>query len=246
MEHPPARLSRYPAWLLPAGLLLLLAVPMAAGLVRLASLAVQSAPTPENARFLENPLPIVVHILAVLVYGVLGAFQVTPAFRKHNLARHRAIGRWALPAAFLSALSGLWLTHVYPAAADDGPGLTAIRWVVGGAMLAFLILGAVALWRRSFVAHGAWMLRAYALGMGAGTQFFTHIAWILLVGKPSGWTRDSLLAAGWILNALLAEWILLRLRKSRRGKLPLSPRPGEASRPQGEPHAAHGHLPSHG
>lgn len=246
MERFFARPSRYPAWLLPAALLLLLAVPLGAGLVRLVSLAGQPDLTPGNARFVENPLPMVVHILAVLIYGVLGAFQVTPGIRKRHPARHRAAGRWALPAAFLSVLSGLWLTHVYPAAPDDGPSLAAIRWVVGGAMLVFLVLGLRALLRREFAAHGSWMLRAYALGMGVATQFLDHVAWILVVGKPTGWARDSLMAAGWIINALLAEWILLRLRNSRSGKLPLSHRPAETPRPPGETHAAHGHLPSHG
>lgn len=212
MEASLVRTDRYPVWVLPTSLLLPLAVPFMAGLARLVSLAGQPALTPENARFVENPLPVVVHILAFMVYGVLGAFQVTPGIRKRNPARHRAIGRWALPTAFATALSGLWLTHVYPAAPADGPSLAAIRWVVGGAMLAFLALGLRALWRRSFADHGAWMLRAYALGMGAGTQFLTHAAWMLAFGTPSGWSRDFLMAAGWMINALLAEWILARRR----------------------------------
>lgn len=210
MEASPARASRYPTWLLLTSLLLLLAVPMVAGLFRLFSLASQPAITAENARFVENPLPVVVHILAVLVYGVLGAFQVTPGIRKRHLSWHKAAGRWALPAGFLSALSGLWLTHVYAAAPGDGPSLTVIRWMVGIAMLAFLVLGVRALLLRSYAKHGAWMLRAYALGMGAGTQVFTHVIWILAVGKPTGWTRDILMAAGWVINALVAEWILAR------------------------------------
>ncbi len=214
MEFSPVRNLPFRVWILPASLLLLLAVPMVAGLVRLVSLAGQPALTPENARFVENPLPVVVHVLAIIVYGVLGAFQVSPGIRKRNLAWHKAAGRWAMPAAFLSALSGLWLTQVYPAAPNDGPSLTAIRWIVGGAMLVFLILGLRALLRRSYAKHGAWMLRAYALGMGAGTQVFTHVFWIVAVGKPSGWTRDILMAAGWIINALLAEWILARRGKA--------------------------------
>jgi Predicted membrane protein (DUF2306) len=111
MEASPTRVSRYPSWLLPTTLLLLLAVPMVAGLFRLFSLASQAAQTAENARFVENPSPVVIHIFAVLVYGVLGAFQVTPGIRKRHLSWHKAAGRWALPAGFLSALSGLWLIN---------------------------------------------------------------------------------------------------------------------------------------
>ena len=58
-------------WLLPAGLLVLGAIPLAAG----------AEATGGNARFLASPAP-VLHILAAAVYIVLGAFQFAPAFRR--------------------------------------------------------------------------------------------------------------------------------------------------------------------
>jgi len=48
--------------------------------------------------------------------------------------------------------------------------------------------------------------------MGAGTQVFTHLPWFLLVGKPHGLMRDALMAAGWLINVCLAEWIVRRQR----------------------------------
>jgi hypothetical protein len=41
------------------------------------------------------------------------------------------------------------------------------------------IVAAVGAIRRcDFVSHGAWMIRGYAIGMGAGTQVLTHMPWV--------------------------------------------------------------------
>ena len=80
-------------------------------------------------------------------------------------------------------------------------------------MLMALIMAVVALKHRRYPEHGAWMIRAYALGMGAGTQVFTHLPWFLLVGKPHGLVRDTLMAAGWLINVCVAEWVIRRTLK---------------------------------
>lgn len=58
-----------------AGLLLLSLVPSFAGFARLISLARRTNITADNARFFAARIPIVMHILAVILFGILGAFQ---------------------------------------------------------------------------------------------------------------------------------------------------------------------------
>ena len=41
-------------------------------------------------------------------------------------------------------------------------------------MAACLVLGVAAIRRRDIAAHRAWMIRAYAIGLAAGTQVFTE------------------------------------------------------------------------
>jgi uncharacterized RDD family membrane protein YckC len=57
--------------------------------------------------------------------------------------------------------------------------------------------------------HRAWMTRAYALALGAGTQVFT-----LGIGKAvfgtSELTTDLSLGAGWAINLAVAEYIIRR------------------------------------
>ena len=83
-----------------------------------------------------------------------------------------------------AALSGLWMTHFYPWPDGDGELLYGLRLLFGSAMLLSIVLGVAAIRRRDIVQHGAWMMRGYAIGLGAGTQALTQLPWILIFGMP--------------------------------------------------------------
>jgi uncharacterized membrane protein len=197
-------------WLVPAALIALSLVPALAGTARLAQVG-RGVVTPENARFLAAPAPVVLHIVAAITYSILGAFQFSPGFRRRNRGWHRAAGRVLLPAALVVAGSGLWMTLTYPWPAGDGVLVFAERLVFGSAMLLFVLFGADAIRRRKYAEHGEWMIRAYALGLGAGTQVLTHLPWFILVDiKPGETPRAIMMGLGWMINALVAEWIIRR------------------------------------
>lgn len=198
-------------WFIPAGLILLSLVPAIAGTHRLIELASGAAITPDNARFFAMPLPVALHVLTVIPYAIIGAFQFAPGFRRRNRAWHRAAGKLLAGLGFAAALSGLWMAHFYPWPAGDGMGVYIERLVFGTAMVASLVLAIRAILRRDFVTHGAWMTRAYAIGLGAGTQVLTHLPWVMLVGtKPGEGARAMMMGAGWVINVLVAEWIIQR------------------------------------
>jgi hypothetical protein len=46
----------------------------------------------------------------------------------------------------------------------------------------------------------------------------THLPWFMLAGKPNEAARTVLMGAGWVINVIVAEWII------RRGRIPASPR----------------------
>lgn len=195
-------------WLIPAGLICLSLVPALGGANRLGQVAAGSV-TAENARFLAVPGPIVVHIVAATLYSFLGALQFSPGFRRHNRAWHRVVGRVLLPAALAVAISGLWMTFEYPWPANDGLAVFAERLVFGTAMLISIALGIEAIRRRRFNEHGDWMIRAYAIGMGAGTQVLTHLPWFILVNLKPGLTpRAIMMGLGWVINVVFAEWVI--------------------------------------
>jgi hypothetical protein len=204
----PSSRSGSAAWLVPAALILLSAIPIAGGAFRLTELAGGAAITPANARFVASPLPVVLHIVSVALYSLLGAFQFVPSLRRRRHGWHRAAGRILIPSGLIAALSGLWMTLFYRMPAHDGELVYALRLLFGSAMLLAILLGVVALRRRAFVQHGIWMLRGYAIGLGAGTQVLTGMAASLIADPPTELSRALLLGAGWVINLAVAEWII--------------------------------------
>ena len=201
-------------WLIPTGLLLLSAVPIAAGTYRLMQLSGGAVITPDNARFFAAPVPVVIHIVSVSLFSVLGAFQFVDGIRRRWPSWHRGAGKLLVLAGLLAAMTGLWMTQFYPSPTGDGMALYFIRLLVGGAMALSMVMGVAAIRRRDVPNHSAWMIRAYALGMGAGTQVLTHLPWFLIVGsKPGEVPRALLMGAGWAINLIVAEWVIHQRRK---------------------------------
>lgn len=200
--------ARRPAWLIPTGLILLSLVPVIAGALRLTELAVGAEVTAANARFFDSPVPVIAHIIGATVYCLLGALQFVPRLRTGRPSWHRIAGRIVAPAGLIAGLSGMWMGVFYPRPELD----TAMRLFFGALMVTSILLGLRAVLRRGFRAHRAWMIRGYAVGIGAGTQVFTAFAWILLSGgaMPDAMTTIALLAAGWVINLAVAEVAIRR------------------------------------
>lgn len=213
----PGRRSR-PQWPVPAGLILLSLIPVIFGALRLTELTSGAEVTPQNARFFASPVPVVTHIVSVTVYSLLGAFQFVPSLRGRR-GWHRVAGRILIPAGLLAAISGLWMSAFYPL--PDGYTDVPLRLFFGTAMLVSLVMGLAAVRQRDFVRHGAWMTRAYAIGVGAGTQALVGIPWLLLIGPTDVPTRAVLLGAGWVINVAVAEYVIRRrARKASAGRMP--------------------------
>jgi hypothetical protein len=216
-------------WTVPTGLILLSAIPVAAGAFRVTQLSIGAAVTPANERFFADPVPVVAHIVTVTVFSVLGAFQFLPrpgigaAARGRSggtgIARpawHRVTGRILVPAGLGAALSGLWLTLFYPRPDDVGTLVTTFRLVFGTAMTVAIVLGVLAVRRRDFAGHRAWMMRGYAIGLGAGTQAFTHAVFIAAAGPVDRTGKGFAMLAGWLINLAVAEYAIRRPTYTRR------------------------------
>jgi len=106
------------------------------------------------------------------------------------------------------ALSALWLTLFNPRT-EGGELLVVFRLLAGTGMITSLLLGSTAISRGDIARHRAWMTRAYALALGAGTQAFTlGIGETLL--EPSDHSIALLQGAGWLINLAVAEWWIRR------------------------------------
>jgi hypothetical protein len=216
MDIASTRASRSRAsWLVPPGLILLALIPIVSGALRLTQLGGGPQVIPAAARFTDSPVPVILHIVSATLFSVFGAFQFVPALRRGRRSWHKVAGRVLLPAGFVVALSGLWMATVYPHPVGDGPALLVIRVAFGSFMLLSLVLAVRALVGRRYVVHGAWMTRAYALGVAAGTQAIALIPGSILFGPDNQTSRAVAMGAAWVLNLAVAE-VVIRRRSARR------------------------------
>ncbi len=190
------------------GLLLLSVVPLLGGVIRVVELAVGGDITASNERFFADPIPVIIHIFTSMLYCILGAFQFSKGIRKKYLNWHRISGRVLIPVGMISALTGLWMTLFYSFGVYDGYALYLIRLLVGSLMVVFIGYGMMAIIKRNISAHRAWMMRAYAIGLGAGTQVITHLPFFILEDIRGELARTICMAVGWLLNIMVVEWIL--------------------------------------
>ena len=204
-----------PGWRMLVALLVLSLIPLVSGVLRLVEIAGGPELLPANPRIAASPAPLVLHVAAAALYAVLGAFQFSARLRRRRPGWHRRSGRVAAVAGLVVAGSGIWMTLFY-SGAPGGVLLWAVRLLVSSLTAAFIILGFTAIRRRQVHAHRAWMIRAYALAVAAGTQAFTEGIGEAVLGV-NDLSKALSLSAAWVINAAVAEWAIRR-RGSGRGK----------------------------
>jgi uncharacterized membrane protein len=151
----------------------------------------------------------------------VGAFEFVPRFRRRHLDWHRRAGRVLAVAGLLVAASAVWMTLFYARQPGTGELLFVLRLAFGAAMTACLVLGVTTVRRGDLAGHRAWMIRAYAIALAAGTQAFTQGFGVAIFG-PGTLHVDLAQASGWVINLAVAEWVIRRPERrpttGRRGR----------------------------
>lgn len=206
----PTRPKPASGWLAITGLLLLCALPVISGLLRLG----EAGATHEGP---SQPFFVAVsvgHIVGMSVFCVLGAFQFSPALRIRR-RWHRRVGWVLLPAGLVAAVSSLPIGLIFGGPPEE-QDLAFVRAFFAVVMIACLALGALAVRRRDFATHGAWMTRSIALGVSGGTQALVAIVWSLGGAEVDAAAETWVVAIGFVVNLLVAELVIQRRRRSVR------------------------------
>ncbi len=96
------------------------------------------------------------------------------------------------------------------------PPVDIARGLFGLALLIALTMAMVAIRNRDFIRHRAWVIRAYAVGMGLGTVALVFIPLYIVTDQPQiGLTSDILFVVTWVLNIVVAEVVIRRSSRSR-------------------------------
>ena len=199
-----------PRWLVPVALTCACAVPAFAGVYRTTTILLEGdwALGFEPGRV--DRLPLLVHVIGSALFYLLSALQVLPGFRARHPVWHRRAGMVAVIAGLAGATSSIWLTALHPEI--SGPILRYGRLLFGPLWAVFLVSGVLAVRKRDFKQHRAWMIRAFAVAMPAGTLIFIVTPFFLVLGELPRVLDESIQSCAWIVHLAVAELLIRRER----------------------------------
>ncbi|MDM7944538.1 MAG: DUF2306 domain-containing protein [Hydrogenophaga sp.] len=197
----------------PAPLVLLLAfltgIPVVMAAFRLVQIPLGALPE-DSLRLAGVPLSLFLHSLGGVLFGVLGPLQFVLTIRRRWGMLHRLTGRVFVLAGVAMALAGLGL--LFQVQSLSTGLLDAARGVFSLALMLALGMGVAAARARDMARHRAWMVRAYAIGMGPGTVALVMFPIYLITGAPVvGLVADIVFVGQWLTTMALAEWVIRRL-----------------------------------
>lgn len=159
--------------------------------------------------FTRAPVAALLHLGGGSLALVLGAFQVNRSFRERRRKLHRRLGALYLFGVVAAGLAGLPLAagSMGGMVAHMGFGADALCW------LGTTLMGAWTIWSRDFAAHERWMLRSYAVTLGAVMlRIYTPLSIMAGVSFESAYPVIAWLS--WAPNLLVVEsWLLPRIAR---------------------------------
>lgn len=184
------------------------AIPVLSALVQVFQIPTGSY-APDSARLAVAPLSWFAHVLAGAAFGICGPVQFVRALRLRFGRLHRVLGRVFVISGLFLGFSGLCL--LLQVQSVRTPIAETVRGLFGLGLLLTLAMAMLAIRNRDVARHRAWMIRAYATGMGvAGISLLFFPLYLFTGQAPSGLAADLLFVGSWALIICGAEVIVRR------------------------------------
>ena len=201
------RIFARPIWLA-VFLLIATSIPIIAAILTMYLIAAGRLPE-SSIKFAVVPGSLFLHALGGVLFGLLGPLQFAGVLKRRFGRLHKITGRVFVVSGLLLGLSSLRLLAEFPDASTWV--LLSARLAAGLGLTAALIRALVAIRQGHVARHRAWMIRAYAVGMGSATISFIMLPIFLITGEPvTGYAADLLFVASWVINLTIAEWVIRR------------------------------------
>jgi uncharacterized membrane protein len=198
--------------IIPLALLFFSLATILIGMVQAVQITLGTLP-PENARIATAPVSHFTHAIGGVLFGLIGPLQFGRVLAKKFGRIHRILGRVFVASGAALVISSFSLLWQFPS--DASPLVSGGRLMFGAGLAVALILAMKAIQRRDFACHRDWMIRAYALGIGATAVSMVFIPIYAITGEPpTGFASDVAFIGSWAFCVALAEWIV-RSQRSR-------------------------------
>jgi uncharacterized membrane protein len=149
------------------------------------------------------------HVVGGATFGILGPIQFGRVLMRKYGQLHRVLGRVFVAAGAMISLSSLSLLWHFPAAYSLA--VNSGRLLFGIALGAALVMAMLAIRKRDFARHRNWMIRAYAIGMGATAVTMVFFPIYAITGAaPTGLVSDIVFLGSWTACIVFAEALVRR------------------------------------
>ena len=164
----------------------------------------------DSQRLTATPVWHFMHVLGGATFGILGPLQFSRVLTHRYGLLHRVMGRVFVAAGAvisLSSLSLLWhFPDTYSVAMNSG------RLLFGIALGLALAMAMQAIYKRDIIRHRNWMIRAYAIGIGATAVTMVFFPIYVITGQPpTGLVADIAFLGSWTACIVFAEGLVRRI-----------------------------------
>jgi uncharacterized membrane protein len=192
----------------PAALLFGTILTIVLALVQVVQIPLGALPE-DSQRLSATPVWHFMHVLGGATFGILGPIQFGRVLMHKYGRLHRVMGRVFVAAGAmisLSSLSLLWhFPDTYSVAMNSG------RLLFGIALGVALAMAMHAICKRDFTRHANWMIRAYAIGIGATAVTMVFFPLYVITGAPPmGIAADMIFLGSWAACVAFAEGVVRR------------------------------------
>ena len=169
-----------------------------------------SALPEDSLRLSVAPVWHFMHVLGGATFGILGPIQFSRVLMRKYGRLHRVLGRVFVAAGAMisiSSLSLLWhFPDTYSVAMNSG------RLLFGIALGVALVMAMQTIRKRDFTRHRNWMIRAYAIGIGATAVTMVFFPIFVITGQPpTGIVADIAFLGAWTACISFAEVLVRRI-----------------------------------
>lgn len=196
--------------IVPLALFLATLLPILLAVVQVVQIPLDALPE-DSQRLGATPILHFMHVLGGAIFAILGPIQFGRALLPKFGRLHRVLGRVFVATGAMIAFSSLGLLWNFPD--TYSVAISGGRLVFGIGLGVALFMAMQAISARDLVRHRNWMIRAYAIGIGATAVTMVFFPIYLLTGEPpQGLVADIAFLGAWTACVLFAEGLVLRLK----------------------------------